>query len=65
MSHKQKAVEIVSKELLAIHQKEQPSEKVIQDLANLVHEKQERIEELEELYDVAVRKIIKLQTPNK
>jgi endonuclease IV len=62
MSQKLKALEIVNNELLAIHQKEQPAEKVIEDLANLVHEKQRRIEELEELYDIAVRKIIKLQS---
>jgi endonuclease IV len=62
MSQKLKALEIVNNELLAIHQKEQPAEKVIEYLANLVHEKQRRIEELEELYDIAVRKIIKLQS---
>jgi Zn-finger protein len=62
MSHKQKAVEIVSAELLAIHQKEQPSEKVIQDLIDLINKKQRQIEELKEQYDVAIRKIIKLQS---
>jgi len=62
MSQKLKALEIVNDELLAIHEKEQPAEKVIEDLVELVNKKQEEIEDLKAKYDIAIERIIKLQS---
>jgi hypothetical protein len=59
MSQKLKAKEIVNKELSAIYN---TSKDIITDLVELVNKKQEEIEELKEKYEVAIERIIKLQS---
>jgi len=59
MSQKIKAKEIVNEELSAIYE---TSKDVITDLVELVNKKQEEIEDLKAKYDIAIDRIIKLQS---
>jgi hypothetical protein len=59
MSQKLKAKEIVNEELSAIYG---TSKDIITDLVELVNKKQEEIEELKAKYDIAIERIIKLQS---
>jgi hypothetical protein len=59
MSQNLKAKEIVNKELSAIYE---TSKDIITDLVELVNKKQEEIEDLKAKYDIAIDRIIKLQS---
>jgi hypothetical protein len=59
MSQKIKAKEIVNEELSAIYG---TSKDIITDLVELVNKKQEEIEDLKAKYDIAIDRIIKLQS---
>jgi hypothetical protein len=59
MSQKIKAKEIVNAELSAIYG---TSKDIITDLVELVNKKQEEIEDLKAKYDIAIERIIKLQS---